>query len=236
MCSHRNCVLNVTFQSESTFHLAVYKTDSLHSIKQQLAQHTGIPVAYQILSYSGYAMLDDAASIEQLTESNSTPIVAICLDIAVSGGASNILPFSAPDMCSNECFEIRSFSTSDTHTLPSYRTISKGLNFEAFCRTPTCVALDKRVAIQFGMRISELGMCNYAEVMFELPCPVCKQHIDPNDITNVHFMDCAVGVKCRIYQASAASEYSMVAPANQYLALKEPERMLQYHFIKFSLK
>ena len=86
MYSQSKCILNINLPTQRHLHLPVYKTDSLHSIKQQLAQHTGIPVAYQILSYSGYAMLDDAASIEQLTESNSTPIVAICLDIAVSGG------------------------------------------------------------------------------------------------------------------------------------------------------
>ena len=235
MYSQNKCIINVKIPTfdQSTIYLTHNRNSSIESIKEKLEQQTGIPLDSQILSYSGYAIQDNA-SFEELIQSNASCIVAMSLDIAVKGGAHNIPAFSAPDMSSDGCFEIRNFATAGT--CPSYRTISKGINFQAYCRTPTCIAFNDTVDIKLGMCTAEHGLCNYVVAMFELPCPACKQLIDPNEITNIFFKNCAVGVKCRIYQASGSIEYNMVAPANQYLALKEPERMLQYHFITFYLK
>ena len=237
MYSQNKCILNVKIPSfdQSTIYLTHNRNSSIESIKEKLEQQTGIPLDSQILSYSGYAIQDNA-SFEEIIQSNASCIVAMSLDIAVKGGAQNLLPFSAPDISSNECFEIRNFGTAGTRTRSSFRVISKGINFQAYCRTPTCIAFNNRVSIKLGMCTAEHGLCNYAVAMFELPCPACKQFIDPNEIANIYFKNCAVGVKCRIYQASGSIEYNMVTPADQYLALKEPERMLQYHFINFYLK
>ena len=177
-------------------------------------------------------MLDDAASIEQLTESNSTPIVAICLDIAVSGGVDSIVPLIAPDMSSDECFVERNF----TKEGPDYLMISKGINFVAFCRNATCIAFNDIVCIQLEMCKRDHGSCNYAEVMFELPCPACKTEILPSDIKNVVFTKCTVKIKYVIYEESRPMEFEMIAPTDKYVALKDPEKMLKYHFIKFTLK
>ena len=160
----------------------------------------------QILSYSGYAMQDDA-SIEELIECNGSRIIDMCLDIVVNGGADSIVTLIAPDMCKEECFKVRKFEKA-----PSCRTISKGINFQGYCRTPTCIALNDTVDIQLGMRNDDNnhGVCNYAEVKFELPCPACNECIKPKDITNVFFMDCFVRIKCRIFEESDTIEYDMV--------------------------
>ena len=150
----------------------------------------------------------------------------------MGGGASNILPFSAPDMSSDECFEEMEFAKEG----PDYRMISKGINFQGFCWNATCIAFNERVDVQLGMCAADHGSCNYAEVMFELPCPACKQNIIPKDITNVFFTKCTVTIKYVIYEESRPMEFEMIAPTHSYVALKDPEKMLKYHFIKFTLK
>ena len=234
MYSQNKCILNVKIPSfdQSTIYLTHNRNSSIESIKEKLEQQTGIPLDSQILSYSGY-VIQDNASFEEIIQSSASCIVAMSLDIAVNGGAEVVTTFEAPDMSSG-CFEVRDFASHGS--VPYYRTISKGINFKAYCRNENCDAYNKIVTIPLGMREDDSGLCNYAEVMFELPCSACKELVNRKEITNICFYNCAVGVKCRIYQASGPIEYNMVAPADQYLALKEPERMLQYHFIKFSLK
>ena len=229
---YSNYILNVKIPSfdQSTMYLTHNRNSSIESIKEKLEQQTGIPLDSQILSYSGYAIQDNA-SFEEIIQSNASCIVAMSLDIAVNGGSQNFVPLSAPDMTEDGCFKVRKFGNA-----PSYRILSKGINFQAYCRTPTCIAYNDRVDIQLGMCADDHGLCNYAEVMFELPCPACETKIIPDNITNVFFTRCTVKIKCRIYEGSCTEEFEMIAPTDSYLALKDPDKMLKYHFIKFTLK
>ena len=237
MCSQNKCIINVKIPSfdQSTIYLTHNRNSSIESIKEKLEQQTGIPLDSQILSYSGYAIQDNA-SFEEIIQSNTSCIVAMSLDIAVIGGAHSIHPLSAPDMSSDECFEVKSFCT--TGTSPSYNRISRGINFEAICRTSTCVAHNKKVDIQLGMCMADHGICHYAEAMLDLNCPACNKPIDyKKDITNVSFLNCTVKIRYKILDSTdKPQEYQMCAPADQYLILKDPKTILQYHYIKFSLK
>ena len=229
-----NGVIRVKLQSEYSVHIITYKgNDSILTIKHKLKQLTGVPLEKQILSYSIGHLVRDSDLIGVIAEYCGR-LINMNLDIGVMGGANNMNPFNAPDMTGEECFEEITFAASGT--VPSYRMIEKGINFTACCRTKNCIAINRSVIIPLGMCPNDSGICNYAEVMYELPCPACKVFVNPRDINNVYFYNCTVMIKCRVVNASCAVQYEVVAPPDKYLALKDPNKILSYQFIKFTVK
>ena len=229
-----NGVIRVKLQSEYSVHIITYKgNDSILTIKDKLKQLTGVPLEKQILSYSIGHLVRDSDLIGVIAEYCGR-LINMNLDVAVMGGASNMNPFNAPDMTGKECFEERKCGTPGT--APSYWTLGKGINFVACCRNNNCIANNENVIIPLGMCPNDSGICNYAEVMYELPCPACKVFVNPKDINNVYFYSCTVTIKYRVVNASCAVQYEMVAPPDKYLALKDPDKILSYQYIKFTVK
>ena len=228
-----NGIIRVKLQSELPVYITYKGNDSILTIKDKLRLQTGVPLEEQILSHSSGHLVQDSDLIGVIAD-YCGKLINMNLDIGVMGGASNITPFNAPDMTSEECFEEKQFATRGT--APSYRTIGKGINFSACCRNVNCVALNQNVVIPLGMCSGDSGICNYAEVMYELPCPACKTCVRPEDIYNVYFFNCSVGIKCRIANASCVQKFEMIAPSDKYLTLKDPNKALSYHFIKFTVK
>ena len=229
----QNGIIKVKLQSESPVYITYKGNESILTIKAKLKQQTDVPIEKQILSYSSGCLVQDSDSIGVIAEYCGR-LINMNLDIGILGGASNITPFNAPDMTCRECFEERSFGAPGT--APSFRRLGKGINFEAYCRNMNCIALNNSVIIPLGMCASESGICNYAEVVYELPCPACKALVRPEEINDVNFYDCTVTIKCRVTNAACTYQYDILAPSDKYLALKEPEKLLSYRFIKFTVK
>ena len=216
--------------NERTVYIPYGRSDSILTVKRKLEQMSDILVENQILFLSGH-LIPDNVVMEEVINSNSR-VIRMDLDVAVRGGASNIVPLIAPDMTSEECFEKRNFATSG----PDYRTISKGINLECYCQNIECIAFKDLVDVQLGMCEDNHGVSNYAEIMFELPCPACKELIDHKEIHNILFLNCITKIKFKVYEGERVEEIEINAPSYQYLALKDPEKFLKYHYIKFTLK
>ena len=216
--------------NERTVYVPYSRNDSILTIKRKLEQTSDILTENQILFMSGH-LIQDNVVMEEVISSNSR-VIQMNLDVAVRGGASNIVPLIAPDMTSEECFAKRNFASS----APDYRIISKGINFQGYCRNSECVAFNDLVDVQLGMCQDDHGVCNYAEIVFELPCPACKKLIDHKEITNVFFLNCTTRIKFKVYEGTTVEEFDITAPSDQYLALKDPKKFLKYYYIKFTLK
>ncbi|KAI6658365.1 Ubiquitin [Oopsacas minuta] len=230
MNSRQTGVVTIILPSNGIIHISCNKIDSVLLIKKKLVQLTGISIDSQILLQSGYVIQNEVIMQDLVTSSRR--IVNLTLDIPMIGGASNIAPVIAPDMSSDECFEKRNFGKA-----PFYRTISKGINIQGVCRNSKCVAFNDLVDIQLRMCNDNHGVCNYAEVMFELPCPACKECISHTEIKNIFFIGCLATIKYKVYdKSSEVQQYEIQAPSDKYLALKDPEKFLKYHYIKFTLK
>ena len=113
--------------------------------------------------------------------------------------------------------------------------ISKGINFQGYCSNNDCLAYNKLVNVQLGLCKENNGICIYAEIMFELTCPACNEFIDHKGIRNELFLDCSSRIKLRVLKAAKVEEFEINAPSDKFVALKEPEKMLKYHYIKFTL-
>ena len=228
-----NGIIRVKLPSELPVYITYKGNESILTIKDKLRVQTGVPLEEQILSHSSGHLVQDSDLTGVIAE-YCGKLINMNLDIGVIGGASNITSFNAPDMTSEECFEVRQFGTPGSG--PSYRRLGKGINFSACCQNVKCVALNQNVTIQLGMCSGDSGICNYAEVMYELPCPACKACVRPEDICNVYFFNCVVGIKYRVTDAFCAKQFEMTAPSDKFLALKDPENILSYRFIKFTVK
>ena len=216
--------------NERTVYVPYSRNDSILTIKRKLEQTSDILTENQILFMSGH-LIQDNVVMEEVITSNGR-VIHMDLDVAVRGGASNIVPLIAPDMTSEECFAKRNFASS----APDYNVISKGINFRSYCRNSECVAFNKLVDVQLGMCQGNHGVCNYAEIMFELPCPACEELIDHKEITNVFFFNCTTRIKFKVYEGTTVEEFDITAPSDQFLALKDPKKFLTYYYIKFTLK
>ena len=216
--------------NERTVCIPYNRSDSILTVKRKLEQMSDILVENQILFLSGH-IIPDSVVMEEVINYNSR-VIRMDLDVAIRGGASNMVPLIAPDMTSEECFRKSNFNSS----APDYLTISKGINFGCHCQNKECIAFNKLVAVQLGMCEDNHGVCNYAEIMFELPCPACEELIDHTKIHNIFFLNCITRIKFKIYNGARVEEIEINAPSDQYLALKDPEKFLKYHYIKFTLK
>ena len=215
--------------NERTIYVPYNRSNSILTIKRKLEQISDILVDNQILLLSGH-LIQDNVVMEEVINSNKR-VIYMDLDVAVRGGASNIVPLIAPDMTSEECFAKRNFGPA-----PDYRRISKGINFQGYCRNLECIASDELVDVSLRMCEDNHGVCNYAEIMFELPCPACKELIDHKEIHNIFFLNCITRIKYKVYQGTKIEEFEIIAPSDQYLALKDPDKFLKYYYIKFTLK
>ena len=111
--------------NERTVYVPYSRNDSILTIKRKLEQTSDILTENQILFMSGH-LIQDNVVMEEVINSNSR-VIHMNLDVAVRGGASNIVPLIAPDMTSEECFAKRNFGPA-----PDYRGISKGISFGAY--------------------------------------------------------------------------------------------------------
>jgi hypothetical protein len=72
---------------------------------------------------------------------------------------------------------------------PKWRYVREGLNLEAQCKTPACVAYRKFVWIQKGM-----GEFNILDFLYEnTPCPMCANETEP--AINVGYVDCIIKIE-----------------------------------------
>ena len=222
-------MITVRLHSNETIVYVPYnRSDSILTIKKKLQQISDILVENQILFTSGHLTQDNVV-MEEVINSNNR-VIHMDLDVAVRGGNS-IVPLYAPDMTSEESFQESNFYSS----APFYNMISKGLNFQGYCRNNDCLAFNKLVNVQLGMSKGNNGICIYAEVMFELICPACNEFIDHEGIRNVLFLDCSTRIKFKIFKGAKVEEFEITASSDKFVALKDPEKILKYHYIKFTL-
>ena len=205
------------------------RQDCISDIKQRLEKSTNLSVRYQIL-YFGCCVIDDDLSIEELIDSGAK-MIEMYLDVSLNGGAQCMEPIFAPNMTSENCFEVKEFGDG-----PFYLSVCKGITFEGICRNKFCVAHNQDVCVVLNMCEESNKVCCYSEYMFELKCPACITPVSPDDITNVIFYNCTVKIKYKIVDSSRPVEYEMVAPTDKYLTLKNAQEMLKYNFIKFTVK
>ena len=214
--------------NERTVYVPYSRNDSILTIKRKVEQTSDILTENQILFMSGH-LIQDNVVMEEVINSNSR-VIHMNLDVAVRGGHS-IVPLHAPDMTSEESFQESNFYSA----APFYNMIYKGINFQGYCHNKDCIAFNKLVNVQLGMCKENNGICIYAEIMFELPCPACKEFIDHERIRNVLFLDCSTRIKLKVYKESKVGEFEINAPSDKFVALKDPEKILKYHYIKFTL-
>ena len=130
--------------NQRTVYVPYNRSDSILTIKRKLEQISDILVDIQILFLSGHLTQDNVV-MEEVINSNNR-VIHTDLDVAVRGGASNIVPLIAPDMTSEECSKKRNFGPA-----PDYRTISKGINFQGYCRNIECTTFNKLVDVRLGI-------------------------------------------------------------------------------------
>ena len=53
-----------------------------------------------------------------------------------------------------------------------------------------------------------------------------KKLIDHKEITNVFFLNCTTRIKFKVYEGTTIEEFDIIAPSDQYLALKVSEILL----------
>ena len=104
--------------SELPVYITYKGNDSILTIKDKLRLQTGVPLEEQILSHSSGHLVQDSDLIGVIAE-YCGKLINMNLDIGVMGGASNITSFNAPDMTSEECFEVKQFGTPGSRTILS---------------------------------------------------------------------------------------------------------------------
>ena len=222
--------VNIHSSDQKSVFLTSNRQECISDIKQRLEKSTNLSKRYQIL-YFRCRIIDDDLSIEELIDSDAK-MIEMYLDVSLNGGAQCMEQITAPNMTSENCFQVGEFAL----FAPRYRYVCKGVTFEGLCRNNVCEAYNRRVLVMLNMCEESNNICCYNEYMFELECPACKTPVSPDDISNVIFYSCTVKVKYKIVDNSRPVEYEMVAPTDKYLTLKNAQEMLRYNFIKFTLK
>ena len=103
--------------------------------------------------------------------------------VSVSGGA--LFKFRNITDNSEENRTKRGF----VDTAPDFRTIVRGLNLEARCKTPTCKAFKKLVWVNFGFK----NEFNVGKMIHKCKCPSCDQVTE--EATNVGYFKTKIKVE-----------------------------------------
>ena len=232
MCVVNDVIIKVNIHSSDQRSVLVTsnRKDCISEIKQRLEKSTNLSMRCQVL-YFGCHVINDDSSIQELIQSDAK-MIEMYLDASLYGGAQFMEPILAPNMTSEDCFEVREFAS----IAPKYRCVCKGITFEGLCRNHVCEAYNRSVLVMLNMCEESNNICCYNEYMFELKCPACNTPVDSEDIINVIFYRCTVKVKYKRVIHSRPVEYEMVAPTDKYLTLKNAQEMLKYNYINFTVK
>ena len=136
------------------------------------------------------------------------------------GQSTGFQPFLFKDVTNEDCFETLSFGCS-TGNHRHYRTINKGLNFQAQCENQMCKSMEGGgcVYIRKGMYPDQGGYVSIRSEVFELKCPACGAEIPAENWKNIVFTDCTATIKWRLVD-SCNGETLLVTESGMFTRAK----------------
>ena len=221
--------------TSSCVHVSYSPSDSVISIKQKLQLLTGIPALSQTLSHAT-TQLSDSDTLHSLSVSRNA-IPTLYMHVPIRGGATRIgtgfQPFSFKDLTEEECFETKSLA----ETAPCYRTIYKGISFQAYCVNPLCESMGEGgcVYVCKGMYPERNGYVSVRREVFRLKCPACRFAIPVAKWTNLIFTDCTAEIEWILVDAREGTT-TLVTEKGKYTQVKQCVKVIEYESLDIMLK